>query len=67
MSLVFYEQEWHDGSRSWHRSPSDILEFARNQETVPTRCGTHKAIRTDNPTQLHKIKNSGLGIWVKQY
>jgi hypothetical protein len=64
---VFYEQEWHDGSRSWHRNPSDILEFARNQEPVPTRFGMHRERRTDDPTHLTKIKNSGLGIWVKQY
>lgn len=58
------EQEWMDGRRSRHRSKEDILEFARNQNPVPTRCGKHKEIQVADPVSAKKILDSGLGMWI---
>lgn len=64
-NIVVYEQEWHDGRRSWHRSPSDILEFARNQNPIPVRFGAHKEVRVGEPSKAKQIYDSGLGMWTK--
>lgn len=64
-SVVIYEQEWMDGRRSRHRSKEDILEFARNQNPVPTRCGSHREVRVGEPTMVKRIYDSGLGMWTK--
>lgn len=59
---TIYSQRWDNGKISYHRSPEDILEFAKNQTPVPTRDGPHK-VNLNADYTAHKRVKDNLGAW----
>jgi hypothetical protein len=61
--FVVYEQQWQNDDRtSYHRSPSDILEFAANQDPKLVRWGSHKESRVADNRRIKNLDGK-LGVW----
>jgi hypothetical protein len=61
-TYIMYIQRWKNGKLSYHRSASDIPEFAMNQEPIPEPKGGPVVDMRADSTAFDRVKDN-LGVW----